>query len=346
MPDPIARMIDANANRAAEGLRVLEDVARFALDDAGLSERAKAARHAVRMAAGSISPGDAVGRSVAEDVGRAITTETESRRTDLRGVVTAAAKRAQEAIRVLEEAAKTRGGNWTQFERARYEAYDLELAVLAKLAPAAPQWRLCVLVTESLCRRPWEAVVQAAIRGGANCVQLREKSLPDKELLSRARSLVALCKAGGASAIVNDRVDIAVLAGADGVHLGQGDLGIAEARRIGGHALLVGVSTATIDQAIAAAEAGASYCGVGPMFTSAAKQKSQLAGLAYLEEYLRSERVSRVPHLAISGINADRARELAAVGCHGVAVSSAVCGADDPEAAARKIASVISAVPG
>lgn len=359
----IARLIDAAANRAAEGLRFLEDVARFILDDPGLTERCKSARHTARAFAALALGHAAAGRDTPGDVGATIKAPAEGRRPDLAAAVAAAAKRAQEALRTLEEAAKiaaaapATGVGWLDLERARYSLYAIESELIARLGPTAPQWRLCVLLTRQACRRPWLEVAEAAIHGGADCLQLREKTLGDRELLRAARALVELAQPHGVDVIINDRADIAALSGARGVHIGQGDLSVAEARAIlgrsagvpgsvgghGGSRGLVGVSTCCMAEALAAVEEGADVLGLGPMFASATKPKPGLAGPAYLRAVLDHPSTTAVPHLAISGIDAPQAAELAALGCRGVAVSSAVCAADDPQAAARAISDSIRA---
>jgi thiamine-phosphate pyrophosphorylase len=193
-----------------------------------------------------------------------------------------------------------------------------------------------VLITGALCvHHGWERVAELAIEGGADCLQLREKSLTDRELLTRARRLVAIARAAPSrpAVIVNDRADVALLAGADGVHLGQDDLPATEARRLAGSALLIGVSTAGLDQARSAARDGADYAGVGPMFTSSTKAKPTLAGVAYLRAYLDDGVAARLPHLAISGITPENIEGLRRAGCLGAAVSGAVCGSPDPRGA-------------
>ena len=344
-----ARLIDASANRAREGLRTLEDVARFALDDASLSASLKALRHELSRAVGRlpISPVDLLAsRDTPGDVGTAIQTRSEGERRGLGDLASAAGKRTGEALRTLEEASKVIGADWRAFESLRYRLYDAARALTLALAPAAPQWRLCVLITASLCRgRPWEEVASLAIEGGADCLQLREKDLPDGELLKRARRLVEIARSGPrrAHVIINDRADIALLSDADGVHLGRDDLRVRDARRVLGAGALVGVSTSELDEARRAIDDGASYCGLGAMFTSPTKPKPSLSGVAYARAYLQDPRTRGVPHLAISGVNADNGGELAGVGVRGVAVSSAVCAAERPDEACRAILRALGA---
>jgi len=332
-----ARILDANANRAREALRVMEDYARFIVDDADLTARLKSIRHDLRAALDRLPPGWLeANRDVPGDVGTTITTESESSRATVAQVVIAAGKRLGESLRSIEEYLKPiDAGAAAAVEAIRYRAYDVEQRLQRRLGTVtAPQWRLCVLLTESLCTLPWLDVLDAAIEGGADCIQLREKELEDGKLLGRATVVVERCRAAGIASIINDRADVAMLVGADGVHLGQTDLPVGHVRRLVGRQLIVGVSTSNLAQAEAAAKAGADYCGVGPMFHTTTKDKPHLAGPEYLRAYV--QRVP-LPHLAIGGINSANVAQLVNVGGAGVAVSSCVCGSDDPAAAVRRL---------
>ncbi|MBX3353988.1 MAG: thiamine phosphate synthase [Phycisphaeraceae bacterium] len=362
-----ARILDANLNRAREALRVLEDIARFALDDRELSGELKSMRHALRDAAALLGIDDLeliAARDAVHDVGKDIKTQAEGERESLRSVASAAGKRLTEALRSIEEIAKAlpgairapaRGGMndaepraaaqpdepaWRAFERLRYRAYDAEMrTVLALGSPRRATWKLCVIVTKDLCRHhSWLDVANEAIEAGADCIQLREKDISDAELLARARVLVELCHTGGSrvAAVINDRPDIALLAGADGVHLGQEDMSVADVRRLSGARLLVGVSTANILHATRALREGADYCGVGPMFPSTTKHKDTIAGLEYLKKYLEYE-PRLPPHLAIGGIAPGNIDLVAKTGATGVAVSSAVCESMHPGDVVRRL---------
>jgi thiamine-phosphate pyrophosphorylase len=346
----LIRILDANANRAREALRVLEDVARFALNDVALSAAFKHLRHSLQTAI-ELLPVDRAqllaARDTLGDVGVNVKTDRELRRDDVASVAAAAASRLTEALRAMEESAKALGAGDAArgLEKLRYQAYTADQSLTAVLGAFANrrQWKLCVLITESLCKHhTWERVAHQALAGGADCLQLREKSLDSRELLARTRRLVALAVPHRAAVIVNDRLDIALLAGAHGVHVGQTDLSVEEVRAIAGTRLLVGVSTENLDQARAATEAGADYCGVGPMFATTTKDKPHLAGPGYLRGYLADERLAGVPHLAIGGITPQNVAELRTAGVRGVAVSSIVCGAEDPEAVCRALVNGIS----
>ncbi|MFG0285140.1 MAG: thiamine phosphate synthase [Phycisphaerales bacterium JB039] len=345
----IARMVDACANRAREAARTLEDVARFVLCDQRLTGRLKEIRHELTGALGAIDPGvRRAWRQTSGDVGTGLSTAAERARAGLGPIVEAAGARLGEALRSIEEALKTvDAGAAARIERLRYLAYDAARDVRLGLGTGRGRpWRLCVLLTEAACVCPWEVVAEAAISAGADCVQLREKGMSDRELLARARRLVEVARAGPAgpaAVIINDRPDIALLAGADGAHLGQTDMAVRDVRRLAGFSLLVGVSCATPEDAQRAARDGADYLGLGPMFASGTKPKPALAGPALIEAICADAACARLPHLAISGIDAGNVAELARVGCRGVAVCAAVCGARDPGAATASLLACLDA---
>jgi thiamine-phosphate pyrophosphorylase len=332
------RIIDANLNRAREAIRTLEDVARFCWNDARLAEEAKALRHALQGAVAKIPPERlAAARDVARDVGTTIEGANEYVRENAGALAVAAGKRLTEALRVVEEAAKAVEPTLPRaVEALRYQAYSLDARITLRASIGVPrQWRLCVLVTRALCRRPWDEVVARAIEGGADAIQVREKDLGGRELVAHVRAVRAIAAPAGVATIVNDRLDVALAADAEGVHLGTDDLPIRDARRIAGPGLRIGASTHSLREARAALDEGADHCGVGAMYESALKPGLAPSGEAYLRAFLAE--FPQVPHLAIGGIAPGRVAALARAGCRGVAVSSAVCGADDPAAAARAI---------
>ena len=336
----VLRIIDANVNRAREALRVMEEAARFLLDDAALTAVLKQLRHDLASVMHPLL-GSEAHRDTPGDVGTGITADDRDRRDHAAGVALAAGKRLSEALRAVEEYARVLGpvpgALSDQVAKLRYRGYDLERRLNSAMGTSRPaQWYLCVLISEALCRdRDWFAVAEAAVAAGCDCLQLREKHLDDAELVQRACRLRELCHRHGASIIVNDRADVALVSGADGVHLGQHDLSCAEVRKLAGHQLLVGVSTSCLQEAAAAIDQGADYCGIGPMFPTTTKRKDVIVGSAYARAYL--ERFGRVPHLAIGGVTVEHLADLVAVGVKGVAVSSAVCSADDPARAVRQL---------
>jgi len=174
-------------------------------------------------------------------------------------------------------------------------------------------------------------------------IQLREKTLPSGTVLPLAERLCARCRAARVPFIVNDRVDLAVAVGADGVHLGQDDLPPAHARALMKPGMILGLSTHSVEQARAAQAAGVDYVAVGSMFPTATKPEFTLVGPALART---ARPVVRVPLIAIGGITPDNVGEVIAAGADGVAVISAVCGAPDPAAAARRFVEAIERARG
>ena len=263
-------------------------------------------------------------RDTPGDVGIANKTPAELKREDLAHVVTAAGKRLGEALRSIEEYLKTvTPGDAARIEAMRYVFYDIEQRVARTLRPADrfSHVRLYVLITEKLCRRPWLETAELALQGGADCLQLREKEMEGGELLCRARQLVALCRKYDAICILNDRPDIAILADADGVHVGQEDLPAIEVRKLVGREKIVGVSTHCLDQARQAVLDGADYIGVGPFFRSSTKPRDILPGPEYARQVAAT---IPIPAVAIAGITAENVDEVLACGIGAVAVSSAI----------------------
>jgi thiamine-phosphate pyrophosphorylase len=334
---PILRLIDANANRGREALRVMEDYARFILNDEPLSREIKNLRHEMTQAMRPILPEAILHRDTPGDVGTTIKTPAEQTRADLADVVIAAGKRAGEALRAIEEFLKTSApADAVKIEGIRYRLYNIEQRIAVTLRPDRrfAGVKLYVLITESACKLPWFETAAAAIEGGADCLQLREKDLSDSELLDRARRLVRLCREKGVLSIINNRPDVALLANADGVHVGQDDLPGREARRIIGNNKILGISTHNIDQARRAAADGADYIGVGPVFKSPTKPRDFLPGLEYAAAAVRE---ISIPKVAIAGIGSENVDKVRATEISAIAVTAAVTGQDDVAGAAREL---------
>lgn len=337
MNPAVLRLIDANANRAREALRVLEDYVRFVLDSRELSGALKSLRHDLAESLENLLPQAILHRDTPGDVGMINKTQAELRREDLNDVVTAAGKRLGEALRAIEEYLKTISPTSSaSVERLRYRFYDLEQRLARTLRPAGlfSEVRLYVLITESCCRRPWLEVAEEVLRGGADCLQLREKELDGGELLRRARELVALCRQYGKLCLINDRPDIAILSGADGVHVGQDDLPAIEVRKLIGPDKILGVSTHRIEQAKQAVLDSADYIGVGPIFKSGTKPRDFLAGLEYARQ-VASE--IPIPAVAIAGITAANVDEVLTTGIRAVAVTAAVLDSDEPRSSTEEL---------
>jgi thiamine-phosphate pyrophosphorylase len=340
MNPQVLRLLDANFNRAREALRVMEDYARFVLDDAGISSSLKQIRHDLASITSRYVNEAILHRDTPGDVGTNAKTQAEFERQGIVDVVIAAGKRLAEALRTIEEYLKTIDpGDAASVEALRYRFYDIEHQLAFTLRNRRPgacdfaSVRLYVLISESSCRSDWLRVAEQAIEGGADCLQLREKSLDGREFLDRAKRLVELCKRYHVISIINDRPDIAILSGADGVHVGQDDLPAREVRKLLSPDKVLGVSTHNLAQAKQAVLDGADYIGVGPIYRSTTKPREwkTIPGL----EYARAvSQAVKIPTVAIAGITLENVDEVVATGIQAIAVTAAVCGADDPRAAA------------
>lgn len=177
--------------------------------------------------------------------------------------------------------------------------------------------------------------VEAAIKGGATFVQVREKHLDAREFLTEARWVVELCHKHGVKCVINDNVDIALLSGADGVHVGQDDMACAKARVALGDKRIIGVSAHTVEEAVAAAAAGADYIGSGAAFPTSTKDVH--GHFVTPEDYAAITSAVDIPVVAIGGITKDNISTLNGRGLAGVAVVSALFAQSDVEAAAREM---------
>ena len=180
--------------------------------------------------------------------------------------------------------------------------------------------------------------VEAALKGGATCVQLREKDLGDAAILAEALEISALCKRYGVPFILNDNVALARQCGADGVHLGQEDMEPAEARRILGPEAIIGVSAHNVAEARAAVEAGADYLGCGAMFPTHTKTDTNVISRQVLADVCASV---PIPVVAIGGIHRENLLQLAGCGEAGIAVISAIFAQPDIEAACRELREMV-----
>jgi thiamine-phosphate pyrophosphorylase len=343
------RVVDANLNRSREGLRVLEDYSRFVIDDSVLTERVKQLRHTLVTAEQQL-PGESMSivsqlqghRNTEADVGTSITVANESNRDSLSALVRANCRRVEESLRSLEEFGKLLSPVFAaSMKQLRYRTYTLEGYLtgqlhasdagcahgaetdggLHNLAQQLSRTHLYVLVTEQHCRLPWKQFATLCLESGADALQLREKHLTDRELISRARWIVDACKEQRRLCFVNDRPDIARLANAHGVHVGQAELTCLDARALADHECLVGVSTHEPGQSAAAVLATADYLGVGPVFASQTKSFSRFAGLEYVRQIAQDV---RIPWFAIGGISLDNVDDVLAAGATRIAVTSSV----------------------
>jgi len=357
------RVIDAAGNRAREGLRVVEDYLRFVLDDRFLTGQLKDLRHELAAVLSRFPLGERLAaRETQADVGTAITTGAERRRDEIGQVLAANFTRLQEALRSLEEFAKLLDADASgRLKQLRYRTYTLQRAVeitgtccgrspdratagsgdprRSRLAAA----RLYVLLDGRASPDEFMTLARSLVEAGVHVIQLRDKRLDDRQLLERAAALREITRAAGVLFIMNDRPDLAAIAQADGVHVGQEDVSVKAARTIVGPDGLIGVSTHSVDQARQAVLDGANYIGVGPTFPSETKHFDQFPGL----ELLRAVAAEiRLPAFAIGGIGPENLAEVLETGIGRIAIGGAIVDASDPAAAARDFSNRLPAEPG
>jgi thiamine-phosphate pyrophosphorylase len=178
------------------------------------------------------------------------------------------------------------------------------------------------------------ADLESALKGGITCFQLREKHLPFEEFLAEAKEVKKLCAKYSVPLIINDNIEIALLSGADGVHVGQDDMNISEARKIAGDKLVIGVSAHNVEEALLAEKNGADYLGSGAVFGSRTKSNVHTLPLETLKNICSSV---KIPVVAIGGINKDNILQLSGSGINGAALVSAIFGATDIESECRML---------
>jgi thiamine-phosphate pyrophosphorylase len=335
------RIIDASLNRAAEGLRFLEDTARFLLNDAPLTEQLKAIRHELITGDWPFHQRLIQSRDSQGDVGINIEVEGGRDKKNLASAVVANSRRVQEALRTLEEVAKIEGGGLpldsAKLQASRFAMYTIEKNLLSRLLRQDKTEKIkglyAIVDTESLKGRSHIKIAGEIIHGGAKIIQLRDKTTKKKDLLPIAQTLSDLCKANGVLFIMNDNLDIALASGADGLHIGQEDLSAAAARKLAPLDMIIGCSVFNVGQAEQAVAAGADYVAVGAIFPTPSKDTAVLG----LEPLRQVKQAVAVPVVAIGGITLNNLTEVRRAGADSIAVIGAILGAASPEEAARAI---------
>jgi len=347
VPRQTLRILDANCNRIGEGLRFLEDVARFLLNDAAVSHQLKTMRHNLVKSLNKFGTAMLSERDAAADVG--FGTQI-SQHQDLPSLARANAKRVEEALRVVEELAKLSDLSATlrskDFEQARFNLYTLEKELLSRLVRRQKIKELTglyvIIDTQILELKDVIDAARKAIRGGAKVIQLRDKQHGKGELLVIAQQLKDLCCKSSTLFIVNDYLDIVLASEADGIHIGYDDLPLSAVRKELPIDKIVGLSTHTLVQAQDAEVEGADYIAVGSIFPSPTKVHAMVVGLEYLRQVRKA--VS-IPIVAIGGINKENIGEVMATGADSAAVISAVLTQKDIESATRQLVKEIEKKP-
>lgn len=336
----IYRIIDANFNRAREAARVIEEYCRFVINCEVLHKRAKKLRHDLSTAVKKIDTNLLItNRNTVGDVGVGKAVESQLYRKNLNDCLTAGCKRLTEALRVLTETIQTFNPSVAEIiENLRYAAYTLEKDIILFSDPHEKykNVRLYVVITSSL---PAEIIslTHDCTRGGADCIQLRAKDINDDELYAVAIEFIRICEENNVLGIINDRVDIAVAAGAAGVHLGQNDLPVAQARDLQTAPLIIGKSTHSVEQLRAACDALPTYVGLGPVYTTPTKPSAKSVGLEYIKDALSILDDTGIGHAAIGGIDLESVENVLNAGAKCIAVCSAVTQSTDPAGACKNL---------
>ncbi|WP_269606587.1 thiamine phosphate synthase [Prochlorococcus marinus] len=323
----IAQLIDANLDRAREGLRVMEDWCRFGLKRSDFSIQIKdwrqqlgAHHHNIYLKA----------RLTSDDPARGISHPLQTVRSTPEAIFIANSSRVQEALRVIEEFTRTTDPNLCEIaSKIRYKTYEFEIKVLNTIEGINKRQTLkdCSLYLITSNRRDLEEVVLQALKAGVNIVQYREKVLQDNEKISQAKGLASLCKEYNSLFVVNDRIDIALAVDADGIHLGQEDIPTKIARDLLGTEKIIGRSTHCLEDIKNAEDEGCDYIGIGPIFPSETKKQLQPIGIDYLSKGLSE---TDLPAFAIGGINSSNINKLNHLNNLRIAVSDAIINSNDP----------------
>lgn len=323
MQPALYRILDANLDRAREGLRVIEEWCRFGLEDVTLTEQCKHWRqelahwHQSELRAARNTP---------DDPGTDLTHPQEAVRSSVEQVLQANFARVEEALRVLEEYGKVeRSDMASAVKQMRYQVYTLESQLLSIQRVQRLRSAHLYLVTS-----PTDnlfATVESALQGGLTLVQYRDKEADDSMRLQNAQKLRQLCREYKALFIVNDRVDLALAVDADGVHLGQEDMPFEWARQMLGQHKIIGRSTHSPEELSRAIAEGADYVGVGPVYETTTKAGRPAAGLEYVR-YAAAH--CSIPWYAIGGIDTQNIYEVLGAGAERVSVVRAIMQADQP----------------
>jgi thiamine-phosphate pyrophosphorylase len=331
----VKRIIDVNLNRACEGLRVIEDIVRFILDDKSLTKRVKKERHTLRRLFSKQTIEILSERDSQYDVGRK-PSKVEEFRKDIPDIVMKNSKRVEESLRSLEEVSKLSDEKRARtLKEMRFRLYSLgkEVQSLLHSQKGLGHEGIYLILPD---RKPREImkIVNGIVGAPIAAIQMRCKKLPANELVALGRRIRTVTAHAGISFIVNDRVDIGLAVGADGVHIGQDDIGIREVRRIGGSFLTIGVSTHSIAEAKRAEREDADYIAFGSIFKTTSKDNAIIQGISKLK---RVRREVDIPIVAIGGINETNIKDVSAAGADYAAVISSVSDADDPKRTVKKL---------
>jgi thiamine-phosphate pyrophosphorylase len=333
----VYRILDANLDRAREGLRIIEEWCRFGLNNSQLAGECKRMRQEV---ASWHAPELHSARDTINDPGTELTHPQEEQRASVKSLLQANFCRVEEALRVLEEYGKLYHPNMGKaFKQMRYRVYTLESNLMGYQRQQILLRSRLYLVT-SPSEKLLE-IVEAALKGGLTLVQYRDKTADDAVRIEQAEKLRQLCHAYNAIFIINDRVDLALATDADGVHLGQQDMPVAIARQLLGPHRLIGRSTTNREEMQRAIAEGADYIGVGPVYETPTKIGKPAAGLEYVSYAAKN---CPIPWFAIGGIDANNINNVIDAGAKRVAVVRSIMQSEQPTLVTQYLLSQLNRV--
>ncbi len=298
--------IDANINRGIEGIRVCEDIFRFSVKNA-VSSEFKNLRHKIAGLVSAIPDRELLnGRDVPKDEQKFVNTISEMKRENIKDIFRSNIRRAVEASRVVEEFSKSIDTDIAAgFQEIRFSLYDLEkrgwFLLEKNLLLGRFRFSLYAIIDSAFVETSrMEETAKILSGSGADIIQLRMKNASDRDYLTASEKISKVCRSNGTLFIVNDRADVALLSGADGLHIGQDDIPLSKAKSLTGDRIITGVSVCSMSEASAAADAD--YIAVGPVFSTSSKDGSMLEGIG-IETVREICRSTEKPVAAIGGIS-------------------------------------------
>ena len=323
----IAQIIDANLDRAREGIRVLEDWARYGLGRVDIVKKLKDFR---QILGGLHLDVYKKARNYTKDKCNGLTHPEQFKRLSTENIISSNSSRVQEALRVLEEFSRNNNLELSQAASSiRYEIYNLEIELInAK----CNQYSNKIIIENNLYLITKEKLnlvtdIENLLIAGVKIIQHRFKDTNDSNNLKKAKIIKKLCKSKGALFIVNDRVDIALASDADGVHLGQDDLDIVSARNILGFSKIIGITANNEVDIKNAIDQGCDYLGIGPVFETKSKKNKKTLGIVKIKELTKD---IKIPWFAIGGIKNKNIPILKSNGINKVAIISEIMDDDNP----------------
>ncbi len=332
----IYSLLDANFGRLNEGLRVLEDIARFILRDLKITKKLKLLRHSFSKKASFFNLQFLNSRG--KDIGAKMILKEEKERKDISDLVLANSKRCQEAIRVLEEHFKLFDRKSSVFFQAsRFLLYEIEKEIYGKVSKKEKLKKLFPLYlifdSQYFGKEPLETL-KKVISGGITAIQYRDKINPKNKVLRFALRFKKICQQNEVLFLINDFLDITLSVEADGLHLGQEDLPLGSAKKILPFDKIIGISTHNLREAKKTEKEGVDYISVGAVFPTSTKKDVVLINLSEIKKI--KKQVS-LPLIAIGGINENNLKEVLESGVKGIAISKAIMKAKDPKKKTKEI---------